>query len=326
MVQTSLNNRFSFEKANASQFSFFTREGETRLGEEMSFGALSTNTRFVILGISEDIGPQMNGGFGGANNGFDAFVSKLMAVQSNQYLSGADLTILGEISCQVKFESIEKSTGWVEELDLFVEQIVLENLPVDTQLIVIGGGHNNAYPVFTALNALHQKNIQSINIDPHADCRSLTYRHSGNPFSAAQEKGILSSYHVLGLHEGYNNTFLLDYLNQPPFTFQTFEEYLDHPVEFLSQYETILNKLNSDELFCLDIDLDGIAFVPSSAMTPSGFSIEEIRRLIRLTARLKKIHCLHLPEGAPQTNTEKSTYGKMLAYFVTDFIKSQNSL
>ena len=61
--------------------------------------------------------------------------------------------------------------------------------------IVVGGGHNNAYPIIkgTALALAGSgdlKGINCINLDAHIDYRLAEGRHSGNGFRYAKEAGI----------------------------------------------------------------------------------------------------------------------------------------
>jgi formiminoglutamase len=64
--------------------------------------------------------------------------------------------------------------------------------------------------------------------------------------------------------------------------------------------------------------------MPSSAYTPSGFSVENARNYIRKLAHHKKCVYLHLPEGAPTNIQEEKIVGKTLAYLVWDFITTNN--
>jgi formiminoglutamase len=315
---------FEFVLFNESNRALNKRIGETKLSETIVFGKDTINSKYVILGISEDIGPQMNGGFNGANLGFQSFVNAFQTIQSNKYCKGNEIGFLGEIVQKKHFTTIHESTGWVEELDEFVEKILNTFLKKEQVLIAIGGGHNNALPILRHINKVNSKKVQSINIDPHADCRSTEYRHSGNPFSFALNDGILESYAVFGLHESYNNQFIHDILKKYACINNTFEDFIDTPDNWWAFLEKEIKILEADLPVTLDIDLDSIAYNPSSALTPSGFSVEEIRRIIRLIAKNRSIQSLHLPEGAPKSETEQRLYGKMIAYFVLDFIKAGN--
>ena len=56
------------------------------------------------------------------------------------------------------------------------------------------------------------KAINVLNLDPHADCREIDRRHSGNSFSYAMQEGWLANYAVLGLHQQYNSQSMLERL------------------------------------------------------------------------------------------------------------------
>ena len=76
--------------------------------------------------------------------------------------------------------------------------------------------------------------------------------------------------------------------------------------------------------FGLEIDLDSIPMIASSAITPSGFSAERTRQFIHHFSRLKNVSYLHLCEGAPALSSDKNhnLVGKFISYLITDFMKS----
>jgi formiminoglutamase len=65
--------------------------------------------------------------------------------------------------------------------------------------------------------------------------------------------------------------------------------------------------------------------LPSSAMTLSGFSVEEVRNFINHFGKHKNSKYIHICEGAPDLGDEKNSHliGKLIGYFVTDFVKSK---
>jgi formiminoglutamase len=76
-----------FESENISSY-LSIREGETKIGEKIGFEYISPTVKYVIIGISEDIGPQANLGLHGSNNTFKAFITRFVNTQSNRFLSG----------------------------------------------------------------------------------------------------------------------------------------------------------------------------------------------------------------------------------------------
>jgi formiminoglutamase len=72
----------------------------------------------------------------------------------------------------------------------------------------------------------------------------------------------------------------------------------------------------------LEIDLDSIENVLSSAISPSGFALNDIRKI--LFSANKSFSYLHICEGAitlADGRTDQTT-GKTIAYLVSDFVKA----
>ena len=70
--------------------------------------------------------------------------------------------------------------------------------------------------------------------------------------------------------------------------------------------------------------MDSIEDALSSACTPSGITSLHARQFIHFTATHAKVAYLHISEGACQlAGGEKDEgTGKLISYFVTDFIKA----
>ncbi len=299
------------------------RNGETKLGERLASSYIDNKVSYVILGISEDIGPQANLGLKGSNSAFKSFLTRFLNCQSNRFLTGENISILGEIKSNINFETIEKARIQVDELDEFVIDILSPVIKEGKIPIVIGGGHNNAFPLIKANYLISNTPLDIINLDPHADCRAIEGRHSGNPFSYAKEFGFMNHYTVLGLHQQYNSESIYNYLDLHKFDYSFFEDYLDSKSNLIDDIK--LFKKKSINKIGIELDLDSIKMIPSSAFTSSGFTIEEARIYIRQLAKMKNCAYLHFPEGAPNTEIDEKVVGKMLNYFVTDFIKINSS-
>lgn len=315
----------SFSKQSLSEL-ISVRAGEVKIGEKLfCFNEDFSNVKYFILGISEDIGPQSNGGFAGSTKAFAAFLKRFVNIQSNQFLTGENTLILGEIISNVSFQNLIDGRKLVEELDSFVESIISPFILKGFVPIVIGGGHNNAFPLIKSVSKIVGKPISVINFDPHADFRPMEGRHSGNPFSYAFEQGFLHKYAILGLHQSYNSRFILEELEKNHFIYSFFDDYLSGKADFKEDLKTFFQFIN-DNKFGVELDLDAIAYMPSSAFSPSGMSIEAARTYILQIAKSGNVQYLHLPEAAPKTQEEEAIVGKTLAYLVSDFIKSNQSL
>lgn len=296
------------------------REGEVKLGECIQAGH-SKDAKYVIFGICEDIGPQANHGNSGSKNAFFPTITKLLNMQSNRRYSGKNMAIGGYIEQHCSFTNIEEARSLVKELDEVVTKLIEPVFKNNQIPIIIGGGHNNAYPILKAYFEAKEKPLEVVNLDPHADCRLIEGRHSGNPFSYAKKDGFLDFYTVLGLHSAYNSETILTYLNDMGFYYSYFEEYLILPEKLDSDLQTLI--IRSNEPLGIELDMDSIKFMPSSAYTPSGLSVELARKFImRLASSKRPAAYLHLPEAAPKNEHEKKIISKSMAYLIHDFVST----
>jgi len=319
-MKTNKNNNFSFEFFSQEQASnFYTkRVGETKVGEIVPNNSVA-DSKFVLLGIEESAGPIANNGFSGSENAWSAFLANFLNTQIHKHFLGKEIAILGSIKNINPPVSIDEAKIQVEELDAFVLEILNQELSQNQIPIVIGGGHNNALPLIRW--SAQTNGINCVNIDPHADCRKTESRHSGNSFSTALEEKTIKSYSVLGLHEAYNNQFILDFLEKHSCFHTYYEDYLLGKSTLLADFQKRVNELIPTEKIAMEIDMDAIAFMPSSALSPSGFSVDQIRAVcLSLRTIQSKVSYLHFPEAAPKTPIEQKIVGKALSYFVRDFV------
>jgi formiminoglutamase len=300
-----------------------TRDGETKLGERISTDPLAESCTFVIFGITENIGPQSNFGISGSENAFPAFLKRFLNMQSNRHLIGENIAVGGQINQNVKFSTVENGKKLIEELDELVYQTVLPIINAGKIPIVIGGGHNNAFPLIKACSKSKDESLSVINLDPHADCRPFEGRHSGNPFSYAFAEGFLSNYTVLGLHKSYNSEYLLQFLDEHNFHYTFYEDYLSGSQNLTSDIARICESYSKENHIGIELDMDAIQFMPSSAFTPSGITLEQARLYIMHTSQIPNVRYLHLPEAAPMNDNDQKVVGKALAYLVWDFIHHQ---
>lgn len=312
------------------------RKSETKLGEQLlivnSFTVedlKASVAKFVLIGISEDIGPRANLGKAGAAAAWDAFLPKFVNMQSNRYLNGNECVVLGKLSlnqlCQT--EQLDDLRTATEAMDDLVTKALLIIYKAGKIPIIIGGGHNNSYNNIKALALANQeKAINCINLDPHADFRALEGRHSGNGFSYAHTEGYLKKYAIVGLHEGYNSESMLTELDRKGIDYSTFETiFIREEVTFKTAINNALMIVNQS-LYGIEIDLDTVENVASSAQTPSGISVTDARRFAHTAANSSNAAYLHLCEAAPSLSQQPDQIGKLLAYLATDFIKSRKTL
>jgi len=328
------------------------RDGEVKVGNKVACMPenadaqkflTESKARFVLLGIAEDIGVRANYGRTGAQTAWMPALENILNLQHNAFLRSEELLVLGEIDVD---DLMEQSKGLgkahydIEKLRKLVEFIdarVIENVELIVACgkipIVIGGGHNNSYPLIKALNEglrknqkIKRKGINVINCDAHADFRPFEGRHSGNGFSYAFEEGILNKYAVFGLHEQHNVESVLNkFKNNPEFLY--YNTYEDIFVREKQSYAAGLTACIDfcKETYCgIELDLDAITNVPSSARTSCGISPEQARHYVYRCAKELDAGYFHIAEGAPVLSHIKADYktGKLIAYLVTDFMKA----
>jgi formiminoglutamase len=330
---------------NAVQPDIALRAGESKLGEHLCFMEpgetlldlktyVQKGIRFALLGIPESIGVEANFGECCTDNAWPVFLKFFLNIQSNRFLKGDRILCLGHIDTwelnQVAAALDRAHPDTIQQLRLLCSKLDDRVYPVIEKIVragiipvVIGGGHNNAYPIIkgTARALGEAGGINCINCDPHADYRPLEGRHSGNSFSYAVQQGYLSRYFVVGLHESYNPEAALESIDRNEHVAYSLFEPHANPIAQIKQALKFFK--NSSQPVGVELDLDSIADMPSSSATPSGLSVEDARLYIRETASKLQPAYLHLPEGAPIADSnDELKVGKTLAYLVADFIKT----
>jgi formiminoglutamase len=321
------------------------RTNETKIGEDVLVLKSETNweedlkkskCKFVLLGIPEDVGVKANYGRGGAHTAWKPALDSFLSQQSNEFLNGKDICVLGHIFVS---DVMEKSNSLntknkhemmelrklVSLIDQRVFEIITKIVVCGKIPIIVGGGHNNSYPIIKGCSIALNHKVNVINCDPHTDFRPLEGRHSGNGFSYAYQENYINNYSVFCMHEQYNTASVLnDFTKNNQHLFystyenifvrekQSFTEALNHNIGFVKQ-----------EISGIEIDLDAITNVPSSAKTSSGISPVQARQFAYQCGKQLNALYFHIAEGAPILSHIKADNktGKLIAYLISDFIK-----
>lgn len=328
------------------------RKFETRLGErvqvlndvhQLETSLQQSNAKFVLIGIPEDIGSRANYGIGGTNTAWKPFLHCFMNIQSNDFMDGNELLVAGyfdfadiealiEQNAHSEEEKIDAYRHAVNIIDEEVEHcvnIICRNKKIP---IVVGGGHNNAYPCIKgAAKGLYRAGliplaqINAINLDAHTDFRPAEGRHSGNGFRYADEDGYLERYCVIGAHENYiTQNMWVDIVNDPFIDLITYEDIFIYGKRSFHQSIQDAAAFTNDTYCGIELDLDCIANTLSSAESPVGLTPLHARQYVSIVSRLNNIAYLHIAEGAvtlADGRTDKLT-PKLISYLVSDFIKS----
>ena len=328
------------------------RRFETRMGERVQYlkpdsewpeVLQESNARYVILGIPEDFGVKANYGVGGTETAWLSFLNSFLNTQSNDFFTGENTLVLGHFDFgDIKFliennayNPEEKVNAYRHALNIVDEEVedLLKVIASAKKIpIIIGGGHNNAYPIIKGVaKGLHKADliplsqINCINLDAHADYNVAEGRHSGNGFRYAEEDGYLGKYCMVGLHENYiSQNVLIDIHNNPFLDYISYEEIFIHERKNFIQAVAHATGFTEDSYTGIEIDLDCVENTLSSALTPSGLSPLLARKYVTFTAQDTKVAYLHICEGASELENglRSSNTGKLIAYLVSDFVKA----
>jgi formiminoglutamase len=344
-----MENLIKFKQSDLAKHTNF-RNGEVKFGEKIITIPKDVDTtnfiknceaKYVLLGIPEDIGVRANLGRAGANTAWESAIKSIVNIQHNRFCKGNTIIILGQVDVSQEIEQAQnldennpldrkKLFKIVEQIDKEVSHIIFSIVKAGKVPIVIGGGHNNAYGNIKGTALAKGKPINAINFDAHSDFRILEGRHSGNGFSYTYEEGFLKKYFIFGLHESYTSKSVLDTIKKldDRVRYNTYDEIkIRQEKKFEEQMFQSLEFIKNDS-YGIEIDLDAIPNIASSAMTLSGFSVEELRRFVYYFSKNQNASYLHICEGAPSLGEEKNEHliGKLIGYLITDFIKGNNEI
>ncbi len=313
------------------------RDGETKFGENIKFitnlDELKNHpARYVLLGIPEDIGVRANYGKPGAAKAWLAALNSLLNIQANRYNDASNLILLGELVCDglmKKASYIDKSDpnynkklgDLVKQLDLQLSSLIEVIISNGKIPIIIGGGHNNAYGNINGAAKAFKEPVNVINIDAHTDLRQLEHRHSGNGFSYALEDQTLNKYSVFGLHKNYTPEYIFEKMAASEnLHYRLLEDLIIDPENTSEHFKKAISEID-DTKFGFELDCDAILNFPSSAQSPSGFTIDQVRSFINQVSKNPRCCYFHICEAAPNQQNPVNV-GKALSYFVSDIIRS----
>ncbi len=321
------------------------RAGEIKIGEEVQVSTQPVNwekelaeskCKFVLVGIPEDIGVRANYGRGGAHTAWKPALDSFLNQQSNVFLNGKNIFVLGNIFVNDLMDAANGLAGkttedivalrhLVTELDKRVCDVMEKIIALKKIPVIVGGGHNNAFPIIKAAALALRQKINVINCDPHADFRPLEGRHSGNGFSYAWHENFLHKYSLFCMHEQYNTAEVINEFtrNNNQLYYSVYEDvFVRNRITFDKTLQQNIAFIKSSGCG-VEIDLDAITNIPSSAKTSSGISPVQARQYAYQCGTQLDALYFHIAEGAPILSHIKADNktGKLIAYLMSDFIK-----
>jgi formiminoglutamase len=327
------------------------RKFETKIGEQVLVVADPGNiaasierskAEYILLGIPEDIGVRANEGKGGTDTAWGHFLKNFLNIQSNDFLTGELVLALGffdfsELSRLIEanaFSYEEKILAYrhaVHTIDEEVEQLIKVVTAAGKIPIVVGTGHNNAYPLIKgSAKGLHKAGliglaqINAVNLDAHAGFRPVEGRHSGNAFRYAEEDGFLEKYCVIGVQENcLPQNVWLDIINNPFVDLITYEDIFVLEKRNFTQAVAHATGFTEENYIGLELDLD-VMGPAGSGMPSTGVSSVHVRQYVTFAASDSKIAYFHICEGIFSVcNGRSDCAGQLISCIVSDFIKAR---
>lgn len=307
---------------------FYSRNDSTdpRMGDIVRRGEkqFSSDITVGIIGVPTDEGVKRNGGRIGAKEGPDAIRSALykrtpFVIGKDKSLSGLSLYDFGNIKTGKTLEETHERLA--ETVHLLVQANIIP--------IVLGGGHDIAYPNFLGFSK-GKKNVGVINIDTHLDYRKpnpkrnsgTSFRqmldHPHSPLNAMNfvEVGAQS---FANAHEHYSE------LIERGATIFSLRDVREEGITKILDLAYELATTSVDSLY-ISFDLDAVrsAEAPGvSAPLPTGLSTEEFLTAALFAGKRRKTKIIDIVELNPKYDVDGRTANLAalaVLYFLTGVV------
>ena len=130
-----MNNNFHYYKAKELEKYFSVRADETKIGEQVQtidgldpvVAIKNSSAKYILIGIPEDIGIRANFGKPGATTAWEQSLSALLSMQSNQFLNGEEILVLGYFDfAELLQQSENKNSDELRAMTAQIDEIVYQ--------------------------------------------------------------------------------------------------------------------------------------------------------------------------------------------------------
>ncbi|RYY54695.1 MAG: arginase [Chitinophagaceae bacterium] len=332
------------------------RRFETKMGEriqvlpsrsELADSIKASPANYVLFGIPEDLGRKASGARGGADTIWIPFLQSLLNTQSNDFLDGNEILLLGhfdfgdieyliDTTARTEEEKTEAYRHAVNSIDEEVEKLVKIITSSGKMPLVLGGGHNNAYPIIKGAakgwfraGVIPLAQINCVNLDAHAHFGPAEGRHSNNAFRYADEDGFLQKYCVIGVHENHlPQNVWMDMVNNPFIDCITYEDIFVLGKRSFGQAVAHATGFTDELMTGIDVDLDAVLQAGGADCSCTGVSPAEARQYVSYAAGALDPAYLFISgvSGRMAYGRTDNPMARLAAYLVTDFIKARKQL
>lgn len=262
---------------------------------------------FAIIGFPDDLAIRNVNGRAGAKDGPQAFLETFLKLNGRLPLQTKMLSpVMVSMGSQLQKNHDEASNE--------VARVRSDLLPSPAPLVVVGGGHDYAYPWIKGLvkASKKKKRIGCLNIDAHFDLRSYEpVMTSGSPFRRLIDEKWLNPADLVefGIQEHCNSGELFDYAKK--MKIKTYEFGSLRNGKAVAQFKKALSELKKkcDEVV-LSVDLDAMSFAycPGvSAPQGEGFTAGELYEMLEIAGSDKKVTSLGWFELSPPLDFQNYT-------------------
>lgn len=273
----------------------------------------------VLLGIPQDIGVERNGGRKGAAEA-PFTVRECLGKFSVNGLGKQKVVVhdIGNIMCEGRT---------LEDIRADHQAIILALLEKGANIVVIGGGHDNAFPSTQALRHACSR-FAVINIDPHLDVRELVEGkgHSGSPFREMLEQAKPELFIEFGTQQFSAATHHRDFVVESGGSIIPYEHIrlVGNPALQLSELLVGIEQGGMALHVSFDMDAVNAAYAPGvSASAPIGFTADEIVQMA-YNAGASGARIIDIVEVNPQFDIDQRT-SRLAALMIASCIAGWNT-
>ncbi len=278
-----------------------------------------------IIGVPDDEGVRRNLGRVGAKQAPTAIRTALykytpFSFFTKKLISQLSIVDFGDVKIGKTLENTHNN------LQNIVEELLSKNIFP----IILGGGHDIAYPNFSALSQTSNK-IGIINIDSHLDFRKPNpQRNSGTSFHEIlknhSQKISPKNFVELGIQSFVNSSQHIKELQKTGATIIPFSTIQKNGIETsIKKAYTIATKNANNLYVSFDIDSVKNSDAPGvSASLPTGLTAEEILTTAFFVGKKRKTKLIDIVEMNPNHDIDNKTAklsASIIMYFLAGFLE-----
>ncbi len=280
----------------------------------------NSEVNYALLGFCCDEGVRRNFGRAGSRKAPDQIRNQLSKLAVHFDPSKVSIVDAGNVICNQ-----DKLEAAFDQLKVKIHTLLAHGF----NPIVLGGGHETAYPHFRAVeDHLPDQQVGIVNFDAHFDMR--TYEngpHSGSSFrnilNDSRLNGKPFNYLPIGIRTEANVKSLFDVMSEHKQDYVGLNR-IQHELKLVQEMvQSFMEKLDKIYL-TIDMDCFAGAYAPGvSASAPDGLTPSQFNSIFDTILLSDKIVSIDIVEVNPDFDTDDRTT-KLAAGIVDRFINSEN--